>query len=252
MNNLTSFFGRMTLKQAWENDDSPLIAAGMTKQEKEILDDTVDEITSSSLAEIYGSIEEQDTLFNSIYGLMDKNCKITYPFVLSIKRLPEGIQPVHDEIGVQTSKYHKETLRQHLCIVAKNLIQGNEVGSKIAAILAVLHDIGKKYTAATNKIGEICFYNHATVSAYLAANWLKLALPEDEAKVTLAAIYGHMEMNEKVIEEFKNFLPEKDIERAITLTEALQRADKGITEEITEEDLAKIDSGESEIVYCRI
>lgn len=34
MNNLTSFFGRMTLKQAWENDDSPLIAAGMTKQEK--------------------------------------------------------------------------------------------------------------------------------------------------------------------------------------------------------------------------
>ncbi|MBR6964913.1 hypothetical protein IKH83_01215 [Candidatus Saccharibacteria bacterium] len=63
-----------------------------------------------------------------------------------------------------------------------------------ATTLAVLHDIGKKYTAGTNKHGEACFYGHAAMGAILTAiqaRCLPWFTTTWEHRTAVGLVYGH-------------------------------------------------------------
>lgn len=92
-------------------------------------------------------------------------------------------------IGEQYSRHHRENLAAHAATVYIGLWEAALPTCETLA-LALLHDIGKKYCAALNRHGEVCFYGHAQLSALFAAHWLPDDFPHRWADV--AAIYYHM------------------------------------------------------------
>ena len=100
--------------------------------------------------------------------------------------------PYRGFIGDQASRYHQESIRTHLYadLVRMRELHGDDFNMELAVLL---HDAMKKYTAATNKRGEVCFYGHEKVSAYFAAKVYKqLGYSKEEAKPYIAMIHGHM------------------------------------------------------------
>ena len=73
-----------------------------------------------------------------------------------------------ESLNIQTSKYHKETLLDHIAFVTHEMKYTGYLGITIA----ILHDIGKKFTVKYNKDGEICYYGHEKISAQLAVDML--------------------------------------------------------------------------------
>ena len=189
---LTHFFRNMTLTEAWEGDFSLLIRAGMPAKQVRLLRNICQSVPES-LAAIYEFLAEKDPLFRSIYGVgrFHGGLEIfVFPFIVG-KTIPENIREVRGPIGTQTSKYHHETIQQHVGLVAANLVDAG-VPKELAVMLAVLHDIGKKYTSATNKVGGVCAYNHGEISAFIAGYWLRRMYDERKAKEIVAVVYGHM------------------------------------------------------------
>ncbi|MBQ3433110.1 hypothetical protein IJG22_02310 [Candidatus Saccharibacteria bacterium] len=189
---LTHFFRNMTLAEAWEGNFDSLIQAGMPTKQAGLLWDICQSIPESPAA-MYEFLVEKDPLFRSIYGIgqfHDGKEIFVFPFIVG-KTIPEGIQEVRGPIGTQTSKYHHETIQQHIGLVTVNLVDAG-VPKELAVMLAVLHDIGKKYTSATNKVGGICAYNHGEISAFITGHWLRRTFDERKAKEIVAVIYGHM------------------------------------------------------------
>lgn len=65
----------------------------------------------------------------------------------------------------QTGKYHKETLDEHLQMVAENVMEKYPIDSS-EVMGAYLHDVGKLWTRTQDKEGNYHFYNHGNVGAY--------------------------------------------------------------------------------------
>lgn len=100
-------------------------------------------------------------------------------------------EPLPANLGEQTSKYHKETTQQHVCLVVFNMAQ--KTSDRRLLLAALLHDYAKKWDTGTNKRHEICFYDHEKLSAYFAANVLKqMGFSREGAFEITAIIHGHM------------------------------------------------------------
>ena len=189
---LTPYFRNMPLAAAWEGDFSLLSMAGMPPRQLVYLSDVCRDGPKSIIG-MYEFLSKDDSLFHAIYGtgyILNLQHMYKYPFVAE-KTIPNGVKEVVGPIGTMTSRYHRENLQQHASIVAANLVDAG-MNKTTAALLAVLHDVGKKYTFATNKSGEICNYNHGELSAFIAGHWLRKLIDEETAKVIVATIYGHM------------------------------------------------------------
>ncbi len=147
-----------------------------------------------SIAETFKFLEKKDELFLYIYdsyAIMGGEEYFIYPFT-DERKLPEGLSMEIGPIGAQNSQFHAENLSEHVAMVQVNLEEAG-IPREIAAKIAVLHDVGKKYTSATNRVGDIASYGHADVSAFIASHWLKQwDIEEQDAKVLVAVIYAHM------------------------------------------------------------
>lgn len=129
----------------------------------------------------HGVIEfltSEDAVTKHMYEKTDDG-KFIYPYANSgveKKALKEGIsQYVSNSFDDQTCKHHQESLTDHTYAVVGHFMEGKHITDEKSALdvlTALLHDIGKKYTMATNAKGEVCFYGHEAVSAYIAARSL--------------------------------------------------------------------------------
>ena len=190
--NLTPVFKGMTMKEAWEGDFNLLAKRGMPEEQVMALKAVVEDLKNRSVSEVFEFLADTDPLFHAIYGY-GKDDIFVYPFVAG-KEIPEGIKEVEGKVGDQSSKWHWESLLEHACYVCAKLKEQGYFSEAEAILLAVWHDIGKKYTSATNHVGGVCFYNHAAVSAFIAAKALvgsKLSV--DTGKRLVAIIFGHMQ-----------------------------------------------------------
>lgn len=188
---LSPYFKNLPLAEAWEGDFGLLSMNGMPPGQLRLLMDICRNVPADTKA-IYDFLIEKDPLFRDIYGngtFINQEEQFVFPFVSG--EIPEGIKEVTGPIWTQTSIYHQETLLQHVELVAAHLIDEG-VDEELAVLLAVLHDVGKKYTSATNKVGGVCYYNHAELSAFIAGHWLRASLDKKLAKEIVAVIYAHM------------------------------------------------------------
>ena len=190
MANLTDYLNGMSLEKAWRGDFAQLTEKGMPEWQCQLLRQICENAPADSKA-AYDFLAEEDPLFHSIYGDGVVNGEKTFVFPLIKAANPDKVSCVIGPIGTQTSKYHQETVQQHVCMVAANLVDAG-FDKDLAVKLAVLHDVGKKYTAATNKVGGVCFYAHAELSAFIAGHWLRQTEDEASAKEIMAIIHGHM------------------------------------------------------------
>lgn len=194
--------------------------------------------TFNDIEDIYKYLDTPDKLTDELYGEY-KNWKYTFPFATNITPNP-GVARFRGYLGSQYCKWHYESVKHHAAIVTENLLQAGEL-PRCAAILGVAHDCGKKYTCATNKRGELCFYDHNIASAYFGLWWAWRFLAEEERKVFLAVVYGHdfpwqqkwkenPEAKEAYEKELQGFIGEES-KRAIALIEKLAECDKGCENE---------------------
>lgn len=189
---LTPYFSNLTLAEAWEGDFDILAERGMPQNQLEALKDICKK-TPNGASDVYDFLTNKDPLFRDIYGngiFIDQEEQFTFPFIKG-KKIPSGFREVVGPIGTQTSKYHKETLTEHVELVAAHLVE-HAFGEELARWLATLHDVGKKYTSVTNRVGEVCFCNHAEISAFIAGHWLRQFLNYKSSKEIMAIIYAHM------------------------------------------------------------
>jgi hypothetical protein len=220
---------------------------------------------TGGLVQVYKFLEQPDAATEAIYGAPDADGNVTFPFAIS--KVKPGVVEFVGKLGAQTSSYHKETVKQHTAIVVKNLVDAG-VDPKMAAVLGVFHDCGKKYTTGTNAKGELCFYGHDYVSAYLAGQWLKdsFNMSGNELKLVMAVIFAHMQPKitwnqnpEKrvafmaMLDEFFDDDDKKEEYKQYFefLIDAIDKADVGIA---TEEEVAAaegiIAEGESAICFA--
>ena len=198
--NFASYFNGMTLQEAWEGDFDLLAKRGMPAKWIDALESICQKDMSTAL-EVYGFINEEDRLVATIYyqqELGGHDGSFFYPFV-DDEEIPDGVEKVSDNIAYLTTESHQETIQQHACLVADSLRERDLFSRRVTAWLAAAHDIGKKYTAATNAEGELCFRNHAIVAAFIAGHWLRHrreTVSEDQQfflsdKGMVATIYAH-------------------------------------------------------------
>lgn len=134
---------------------------------------------------------EEDALTDIIYKKeTDKNGEEKIAFPQKIKK--SNTPPHLWKIWEQTSKYHKETILEHIAMVIAWIREStnNDLNMQLVALL---HDAWKKYTSWTNKIWEICFFWHEKVSAYIAAViYRQLWFTKEEAEPYVRIIHDHM------------------------------------------------------------
>lgn len=138
-----------------------------------------------SAKSFFDQLDAPDELTNFIYGSSNDSVKLP-----SKKEIPE--EDCFRVLGEQTSKYHKETLKEHVLLVLGGMWEDG-VRDEKALLLGLLHDASKKYDAIINKRGEIGFYNHEQNSAFFAANvFYQLGYSRQEIAPYVGAIYGHL------------------------------------------------------------
>lgn len=188
---LTKAFENLSLSEAFNCRYASL--GSMPDKELELLKG-VCENAPKSITEAFKFLEEEDELFCYIYDssvTLGDEKYYSYPF-LDAKRSPEGISMAFGPIGAQNSRFHEEKLSEHVAMVQVNLEEAG-IPREIAGKIAVLHDVGKKYTSSTNSMGDISSINHAEVSAFIASHWLKQwNMEEQDKKVLVAVILAHM------------------------------------------------------------
>lgn len=124
----------------------------------------------------------------------------------SIPRLTEYGYEIHhvnsnevtyfDSLDIQTSKYHQEGLMDHIALVTSRVGLAIMRDSLIIKI-AILHDLGKKYTIKINPRGEVCYYDHEHLSALIAKDMIDngvIEMSEEDAKITFAVIDAHLQL----------------------------------------------------------
>lgn len=163
-------------------------------------------------------------------------------------RTPEAVEggylirPVKGEGGKvvssldwQESVYHKEGVLDHVGYVVDQMVSLAPAGLRDAAfIIAVLHDIAKKYTIRLNKNGGACFYGHEALSALLAEKLFS----ENETfcrlrHLILPVIREHLQLkllkDERRAEFIDSFRSEHG-EKALSLLIIIDEADQGLKE----------------------
>lgn len=136
------------------------------------------------------SQEEEDELTEIIYKKVNKDGKILIVFPQKIAE--SNTPPYLWKIWEQTSKYHKETLLEHIAMVIAWISKINKNDNNME-LVALLHDSWKKYTSWTYKNWEICFFWHEKVSAYLAATiYRQLWFTKEESEPYVRIIHDHM------------------------------------------------------------
>lgn len=257
---LTKYFGKTSLMRIWHAniDDFTEIPEDQRLKLYAICENRPD-----NLEEVHNFFDLPDLLFRSIYdevGTENGEKLYLYPFIQGAA-IPDHIEEVVGPIGTQTSKYHQESLKDHIALVAKNLVD-NGLSGTLAVQLAVMHDLGKKYTSATNKVGQICFYNHAAISALIAKYWLRGTASKSTIKQIVAVIYAHLlplttwnrtvhwktglpcNFRQDFEHELESFYDgnQVDVKRTMELIDTLTKCDEGILE-MTPEYAQKIARG---------
>lgn len=141
-----------------------------------------------SIESFLKSQEEEDELTKKIYKKSDENDLIIFPQ----KKRKCNIPPHIWKIWEQTSRYHKETILEHIAMVIAWVSKetNNDINMQLVALL---HDAWKKYTTWTNQKWELCFYDHEKVSAYLAAIiYRQLWFSKEEAEPYIRIIHDHL------------------------------------------------------------
>lgn len=131
---------------------------------------------------------EEDELTEEIYKKDEKGL-IIFPL-----RSKKGT-PYHGHLGEQTSRYHHESIAEHIKMTVEGMLKENlqEFNNEEIILLGMLHDAGKKYTGGTNVRGEICFYGHEKISADIACQvYDVLGYTKEKSKIFIDAIAGHM------------------------------------------------------------
>lgn len=141
--------------------------------------------------------EVLDRDFDPVSFLEDQDewdglAEVCYPdMVFPLMGNNNRAEPLSARLSEQTSRYHKETTAQHICLVVYGVAQ--KTSDRRLLLAALLHDFAKKWDTGTNKRREICFYDHEKLSAYFAANVLKqMGLSREEVFDITAIIHGHM------------------------------------------------------------
>lgn len=190
MKNISKFFKNLTLVDCVNGNYSALTKAGMPEEQIGRLR-IICKIPKLDHKKAYCFLVEEDLLTSELYSPAEsEDGSPFYKYGFIDAAIPDNIKEVIGPLGIQTSKYHTEDLLQHVAIVATDLVDSG-IPRERAIKLALFHDIGKKYTCATNKVGEICFYNHAQVSAFILSQWLRDE-DRDESRKIIATIYAHM------------------------------------------------------------
>ncbi len=153
-----------------------------------------------SIESFLESQEEEDDLTKIIYKKSDENNLIIFPQ----KKLKCDVPPYMWKIWEQTSRYHKETILEHIAMVIAWISRETNNDTNMQ-LVALLHDAWKKSTTWTNQRGEICFYGHEKVSAYLAATiYRQLWFTKEEAEPYIRIIHDHMlPFNERARDQSK-------------------------------------------------
>lgn len=208
-----------------------------------------------NLKEIFDFIDKPDELTDVIYGKPDNQGIITFPF--AVEEAESGVVECRGKLGDQTSRYNKENMKQHTAMVAGKLFERLDC-PRMAACYAVLHDCGKKYTCGTNSKGDLCFYGHATVSAYLAGAWMRnlYGTDGDSLMMVIVVIAAHMlpnadwrinrEKRDEFFEDFHVLFDEANEARleAERLIDTIAESDRGcLTEAEVKSQKALIDKG---------
>ena len=189
MSNISRYFSKMSLVDCANANYGALAKAGMPEEKIGKLR-IVCKIPKLDYKKAYCFLVEEDPLTKDLYEPIETDDVLKFKFGFINAAIPDNIKEVIGPLGIQTSKYHAEDLLQHVSIVAADLVDSG-MSVERAIKLALYHDIGKKYTTATNKIGEICFYNHAQISSFILSQWLRDE-DRDESRILIAAVYAHM------------------------------------------------------------
>lgn len=144
--------------------------------------------------EYFRCLSEEDALTRAIYGSADEKGLVRFPAATNDVTLE-----LFDKIGAQSSIYHQETVEEHIQLVFHNastyswLLRFPSPVNRYVLFLALLHDCGKKYTAGTNKRGELCFYGHDKLSALIANSYLKqMGVSDKDREWIVTGIFYHM------------------------------------------------------------
>ena len=135
----------------------------------------------------FNSQGEEDALTRVVYGCTDKDGLVRFPAATD-----DVFLELFDKIGSQISSYHQETIEEHLQMVfhyAFTFVPDNTN----FLLMALLHDCGKKWTAGTNKAGELCFHGHEKLSALVANSYLKqMGVCDKDRERIVTRIFYHM------------------------------------------------------------
>ena len=207
------YFRNMPLEKVWEGDFKLLAEQGMPTEWVEAFE-KVCRMDMSSAQEICEFFSQGDDLVDAIYGeyrVYGKDDVFFFPLVDDAS-VPKDTEKVCARVGELRSKGSWWDSKEHACLVASLHDEEIMLRPEESVYLAAVHDIGKKYTAATKAKDELCFPEHATVSAFIAGHWLrnrrkKEAIPEKKQfrisdKEMVAIIYAHMFPKE--VEDYRN------------------------------------------------
>lgn len=140
--------------------------------------------------EYFRCLSEEDALTRAIYGCADEKGLVRFPAATDDVTLE-----LFDKIGAQSSIYHQETVEEHIQLVFHYIHRIS--ADRNFLLMALLHDCGKKWTAGTNKRGEICFYGHDKLSALFANSYLKqMGVSDEDREWIVTGIYYHMRPKE--------------------------------------------------------
>lgn len=149
-----------------------------------------------------------------------------------IPNLGTGRSIIIESLNLQTSKYHQETLMDHVAMVTGRMSCSND---HIAATIGLLHDLGKKYTIKINKVGDICFYGHEAISAKIAEQLLANndKFSEEDKKIIVNVITVHLQpklLKGITLDCFYEGFKQLYGEISLNYLKMLNRADRGVTE----------------------
>ena len=137
---LTKYFGKTSLMRIWHSSVEDFTEI---PEDQRIKLYAICENRPANLEEIYHFLDQPDALFNDIYQereVRDSVFFYTYPFIHGAA-IPDNIEEVIAPIGTQTSKYHHENLRDHVALVAANLVDAG-----LSSTLAVSYTTWGKST----------------------------------------------------------------------------------------------------------
>ena len=125
-----------------------------------------------------------------------------------VDNLKDGTMTEIYNLEYQKSKYHQEGLTEHIALVAHKMHQMTMFTSRkqnrIAVAIAILHDLGKKFTIKINQVGDVCYWNHESLSANLARDFLLTHnddghFTDEEINMIFIIIHQHLQL--KVIKD---------------------------------------------------